>query len=195
MADSSFQITTSPEAFERVLGDLESGNLKDVLDEVQNWHPADVARAAGLVPRDAAAQLVAALPHDFAADVLSELDESYSAELLDDVPLDRVTRLLNRLDSDDAADVLGELDAEKVPHVLQALEDRDAITGLLAYGPETAGGIMATEYVAILESATVAEATEEVRRNAETVEEIFVVFVVDEAGRLKGFVSIKRLLL
>lgn len=195
MPDSSFQITQSPEAFERVLGDLESGNLGNVLDEVQDWHPADVARAAGLVSKDTAAQLIAALPHDFAADVLSELDESYSAELLDDVPLDRVTRLLNRLDSDDAADVLGELDAEKVPHVLQALEDRDAITGLLAYGPETAGGIMATELVAVPENATVAEATEEVRHNAETVEEIFVVFVVDEAGRLKGFVSIRRLLL
>ena len=195
MSDGSYQIDISPQLIEAVLRDLESGNLQDALGVVRKMHPADAARVAGVVPREAAARMIAALPLDFAADVLAELDESYSAELLEDVPLDRLTRLVNRLASDDAADVLGELDAAVSPRVLQALEDREAITGLLKYGPETAGGIMATEYVAVPESATVAQATEEVRRNAETVEEVFVVFVVDDFGRLTGFVSLKRLLL
>ncbi|MDE2731941.1 MAG: magnesium transporter [Bacteroidota bacterium] len=195
MSDGSYQVDISPQLIADVLRDLESGSLQDVLDVVSGLHPADAARVVGVVPRDSAARMVAALPPDFAAGILAELDESYSAELLEDVSVDKLTRLLNHLDSDDAADVLGELDAAVIPRVLQALEDREAITGLLKHGPETAGGIMATEFVAVPESATVAEATEAVRRNAETVEEIFVVFVVDHAGRLTGFVSLKRLLL
>lgn len=195
MSESSFQVSISPELFEQVQSGLEAGQLDQVVTEIQTLHPADAARVVSVIAKDSAAQLLAAMPPDFAAEVLSELDESYSAELLEGASLDRLTGLINRLESDDAADVLGEMDAEITPHVLQGLEDRDAITGLLAYGPETAGGIMAAEFVAVPERATVAEATEEVRRNAETVEEIFVLFVVDDAGCLTGFVSLKRLLL
>ena len=116
-------------------------------------------------------------------------------ELLEEAAPERLTKLIDELDTDDAADVLAQLDDDVREKVLPALEDADDIRDLMAYDEETAGGIMATELVAVPPGWTVAQATEEVRRNAETVEEIFVIFVVDGEGRLQGFVSLKRLLL
>ena len=91
--------------------------------------------------------------------------------------------------------MLADLDEEVALQVLPELEDAEDVRELLAYDEETAGGIMATELVAVPQTWTVAEATEEVRRNAETVEEVFAVFVIDEAEVLQGVVTLKRLLL
>ena len=195
MSESTFQVPVSHQIPDEVLESLEAGRLDDALNVVQDWHPADLARVASQVRKDAAATLITALPLDIAANVLSELDESYSAEILHKLPQDRLASLVNQLDSDDAADVLGELNADLVAKVLRELEDRDAVASLLSFDAETAGGIMATELVSVPVNSTVGEATEAVRHNAETVEEIFVVFAVDSDGCLQGFVSLKRMLL
>ena len=174
---------------------LAAGGRAAALLRVKDLHPADLARVISHLPRDHAETLFFGLPASVGADVLSDLDDAFCAELLEDVGPERLTRLLDELDTDDAADVLARLEEEVVAHVLPSLADAVAIKALLAYDEETAGGIMATEFVAVPPDWSVAEATEEVRRNAETVEEIFVIFVVDKAGRLEGFVSLKRLLL
>jgi magnesium transporter len=103
--------------------------------------------------------------------------------------------VLDEMESDDAADVLADLPPAIVEDVLERLEDAEEVQGLLEYEEDTAGGIMGTDFVAVLESMTVGEATEEVRRNAESVEPIFAVYVVDSERHLLGIVSLKRLLL
>jgi magnesium transporter len=75
------------------------------------------------------------------------------------------------------------------------LESREDITDLLDYDEESAGGIMAREFVSIPPDWTLAEATEEVRRNADTVDELYTAFVVDDQGVLEGVISLKDLLL
>jgi magnesium transporter len=130
-----------------------------------------------------------------ASETVTDLDDAFRAALMEGLSRDRLTGLLDALDTDDAADVLADLPAEQVRDVLPALEDRADITDLLDYDEETAGGLMAREYVAIPPDWTLAEATEEVRRNVETVDEIYTAFVTDEAGVLQGVVSLKQLLL
>lgn len=174
---------------------LDTGQRGMVLNLVADLHPADLARLISHLPRDEAEQLFDWLPADLGGDVLADLDDAFRADLLEEAEPERLTELIDELDTDDAADVLADLDDEVASQVLPELEDAEDIRELLAYDEETAGGIMASELVAVPPSWTVAEATEEVRRNAETVEEIFVIFVVDEAERLEGFVSLKRLLL
>ncbi len=174
---------------------LDTGQRGMVLNLVADLHPADLARLISHLPRDEAEQLFEWLPADVAADVVDDLDDTFRADLLEEVETERLAEIIDELDTDEAADVLADLPEEVASQVLPELEDAAELRELLAYDEETAGGIMATELVAVSPSWTVAEATEEVRRNAETVEEIFVVFVVDETERLKGFVSLKRLLL
>ncbi|MFQ5568070.1 MAG: magnesium transporter [Rhodothermales bacterium] len=174
---------------------LDAGQRGMVLNLVADLYPADLARLLSHLPRDEAKQLFQWLSPEIGADVVVDLDDAFRADLLEEEPPERLTELIDELDTDDAADVLADLSKEIASQVLPELEDAEEVRELLAYDEETAGGIMATELVAVPPTWTVAEATEEVRRNAETVEEIFAVFVVDEGEKLVGVVTLKRLLL
>ena len=174
---------------------LEEDDITSAVDLLKELHPADVARFVTGLRRDEAASVTLALPTIIGANVLAELDEAFCADLLSEVSTERITSLLNELESDDAADVLGNLDETVRQRVLRALEAREAVSDLLEYDAETAGGIMATEVVAVMADWTVAEATEEIRRNVEKSQNLYAVFVIDKSGQLKGFVGMRRLLL
>ncbi|NBC17618.1 MAG: magnesium transporter [Bacteroidetes bacterium] len=166
-----------------------------VLNLVADLYPADLARLLSHLPFDEARRLFRWMPPEQGSDVLAELDSAFRADLLEEERPQRLTALLDDLDTDDAADVLADLSDEVALRILPDLEYADDLRELLGYGEETAGGIMAREYVAVPIDWTVADVTEEVRRNAETVEEIYAVFVIDEAETLQGVITLKRLLL
>ncbi len=174
---------------------LDQSRLDAALTRVAGLHHADLARIISNLSRSDTEKLFVALEAPIAAQVLSELDDALCEDLLEDVGPERLRNLLNALSSDDAADVAALMPPEMASKVLPQLENADIIRGLLAYGDETAGGIMAKELVAVAPDWTVSEAIEEVRRNRKMVEELYVIFVVDTAGSLRGFVSIMRLLL
>ncbi len=174
---------------------LEHNNIEGAANLLQNVHSADIARLISGLSQEDAIALILALPLLTGARVLAELDEVLCADLLSEVPSERITSLLNELESDDVVDVLGNLDETLRHRVLRVLEDREIVKDLLEYDEETAGGIMAIEVVAVMADWTVAEATEEVRRNADHSENMYVVFVTDQLKHLKGFVTIRRLLL
>jgi len=66
---------------------------------------------------------------------------------------------------------------------------------LLVHDRETAGGIMAKEFVAVDQDAPVDAAIQEIRRRAGEVGEVYNVYAVDREGRLTGVLSLKKLLL
>lgn len=166
-----------------------------VLNILGDLHPADLARIVTHLARSEARTTLEWLPVETAADVLSELDDDFRAALADAIPQERLTAMIDELETDDAADVLADLPLEVARKILSELEDHVDVKELLSFDEESAGGLMATEFVAVRKEFTVAEATEEVRVNAETVEEIFVLFVTDETEKLLGIVTMKRLLL
>lgn len=174
---------------------LDSDQRGMVLNVAADLHAADVARLLRHLPFDEAWRLFHWLSTEQASEVLAELDSGYRAALLEEVRPERITAIIDELNTDDAADVLADLPAEVARQVLPGLVDAEDVEELLGYKEDTAGGIMGTEYVAVHPDMTVAEATEEVRRNAETVEEVFALFVADEQEQLKGIVSLQRLLL
>lgn len=166
-----------------------------VLNIISDLHAADIAVLLQHLPVEPADAFFRWLSPEVGAEVLPELDDSFRAQLLADLHTDRISAFLDEMDSDDAADVLAELPVEVASEVLPALDDAEAIEVLLRYEEDTAGGIMGTEYVAVPETWTVEDATEEVRRKADVVEPIYSVFVLDEQQRIVGGVSLKRLLL
>ena len=169
-----------------------------VLNLIVDLRPADLARIVSHLPLADARTLFDWIPSEQTADVLPELESALRGELLDDLTTPEIVVLLDQLETDDQADVLGDLaetDAATADAVLPQLEDAADVRQLLTYDDETAGGLMSTEFVAVQETATVAEATEEVRRCAETLGEVYVVYTIDASGRFVGVVSLKRLLL
>ena len=174
---------------------LAEGQRGMVLNLVADLYPADVALLLYHLPSDEAKQLFRWLPPELASDSLAELEDTFRASLLEGLSQSVLANLLDALDTDDAVDVLADLPEEVALQLLPDLEDTEDLTELLEYGEETAGGIMAREFVAVQPDWTLQEAVEEVRRHADDVDEIYTAYVVDETETLVGVVSLKRLLL
>ena len=130
------------------------------------------------------------------SEILSEMDEEAAAEVLSEMRLPRAVRILDDFEPDDAADIVAELDDEVRDRLMSRLEktSRRTIEKLLAYDPETAGGIMTTEVDTALETMTVDEATALIREFADKHEDLHYVYVVNEEHRLKGIVSLRKLI-
>ena len=180
---------------ERLEDLLESGDREEAVRIAASLHPADLARLLNYLPTGERETLFGWLPSEQAGLVLAELDEELRTRLLEETHPERLSEFLGYLETDDAADVLADLPEEVAARVLPLLDRSEEVRSLLHYDEESAGGIMGTEFVIVPETWTVAEATEEVRRNAETVEAVFAVFVSDAQGRVQGMVSLKNLLL
>jgi magnesium transporter len=102
------------------------------------------------------------------------------------------------MDSDDAADVMADLDEERKIEVLNEIEDFEQagdIVDLLEYEEDTAGGIMAKELVKVNENWTVATCLQEISKQAQEVDEIYYIYVIDDAEKLKGVLSLKKLII
>ncbi|MFB6247255.1 MAG: magnesium transporter [Salinibacter sp.] len=174
---------------------LADGQRGMVLNLVADLYPADVALLLRHLPATEAKQLFRWLPPELASDTLTELEDAYRIALLEELSATALTDLLDALDTDDTVDVLADLPDERALQVLPDLKDTEDLVELLEYGEETAGGLMAREYVSVPPDWTLQEATEEVRRNADAVDEVYTAYVVDADGLLVGVVSLKRLLL
>ncbi|MBI9062250.1 MAG: magnesium transporter [Marinilabiliaceae bacterium] len=166
---------------------------------LEELHPADIAEIYEELTIDEAKSLYFLMDDDTAADVLTELEEDDRKKFLTSLPSEVIAkRFIDKMDSDDAADVLGELDDERQREVLSHIEDVSAagdIADLLAYDEDTAGGLMAKELIKVKENWSIPTCLRSMRRQAEEVDEVYYVYVVDNDGLLKGTLSLKRMLL
>lgn len=101
------------------------------------------------------------------------------------------------MEPDDAVDVIEQLPREEQKELLGQMEAEEVelLEELIAYPPDTAGGIMSPQVVALSKEMTVEEATSELRRAAEEAETIYYAYVVDEEQRLLGVLSMRDLAL
>jgi magnesium transporter len=134
-----------------------------------------------------------------ASDVLVEIPESNRRRFLRVLPPEIIaSKFLEFMDSDDAADVMADLDEERKIEVLNEIEDFEQagdIVDLLDYEEDTAGGIMAKELVKVNENWTVATCLQEISKQAQEVDEIYYIYVIDDSEKLKGVLSLKKLII
>jgi len=171
---------------------------KIVLRELLAKDPADIAELLEELSQQQAADLVHRLfLRHAAAEPLGEMDPDDSAELV--VQLDRAeaSEILARMDPDDAVDVLLELPEEIQQDLLSKLSRQDAevLTDLLAYPPDTAGGLMSPEIVPLSLSMSAGEAIDLLRRRQEEAETVYYAYAVDDEGRLQGVLSLRDMAL
>jgi magnesium transporter len=101
------------------------------------------------------------------------------------------------MDTDDAVDIIQDLDEEKQEEVLAHIGDIEQasdIVDLMQYDEDTAGGLMGTEMVVVNENMSMPECLQEMRKQAEDLDEIYNVYVVDDDGRLKGVFPLKKMI-
>ena len=159
-------------------------------------HPADIADLVHELSPDERAAVLDALEDDLAADTFEELHPSYQASLLLDLPDDKASELLANMAPDDAADLLADLPDDRRRHFIAMMKKGDAadLRELLSYPEHSAGGIMTTDYAWARLDDTAAEATQRLREQAEYVETVYYIYVVDRSEKLRGVFSLRDLL-
>ncbi|MFT4601907.1 MAG: magnesium transporter, partial [Arenicella sp.] len=185
------------EFLERLQQLLETGNSASVIDELENVHPADIADILTSLGVEESKQILDLLDDQISAEALMELDEDYRERIIKKLSTDEIIELVDNLESDDAADLLGELEEEEKDEIISQLEDKEhasEITDLLKYDEDTAGGLMHKEYIKAKTHWAVDRTVIELRRQAEEVERVHSIYVVDKDDVLLGILSLKALL-
>lgn len=163
-----------------------------------DMHPADIAELYQDLDLDEAEYLYKLLDDDTRADVLMELDEDDRRKLLADLPAEEIAKqYIDHLDTDEAVDLIQELDEDDREEILSHIDDVEQagdIIDLLKYDEDTAGGLMGTEMIVVNENWSMPECIKQMRMQAEDLDEIYYVYVVDNDDRLKGVLPLKTLI-
>lgn len=164
-----------------------------------DMHAADIAEIYNELNIEGARFLFLLLDGEKASDVLAELDEDDREQFLKVLPSEVIAqKFIDHMDSDDAADVIGDLSEEKQQEVLLHIDDVEQagdIVDLLSYDEDTAGGLMAKEMIEVNENWTILTCLKELARQADEVDEVYYLYVIDNDNLLKGIVSLKKMLL
>ncbi len=176
---------------------IEKQNHGALLNILIDLHPADIEEILNHLKKDKRKYLFDLLPTELASEVLVELDTPIADQILEDKSDEEISDLVEEMDSDDAADVISELDDDIAERVLEKMDDEEAdeVKQLLYHEEDTAGGIMALEFIALPENATVNRAIEEIRENREEIDEVYSIWVIDNQKHLLGSVSLTDLVL
>lgn len=176
---------------------LDKGNDSFVAANVSVLHASDVAGIMHEISLSERKYLFKLLPNELAADTLLELDDDFREELLESLTNREIAAHLDEMDSDDAADVVGDLPEERKQEVISEIKDKDQvedIVQLLTYDEDMAGAIMASELIKVNVNLTVDRCVVELRKQAQDVENVYTIYVVDDDDTLLGLLSLKSLL-
>ena len=174
------------------------GRYDDVRQLLADVHPADIAELLNQLDEPRVRQRVfGLLPSEAASAVLSLISPAVRDELVANLSDRELAGLVEELDTDDAADLLETLPEERTPTVLAEMpsELAEEIGDLLDHPPDTAGGIMQTEYVSVPQYATVEQAIGLIRRAQDDVPEVHDVFVMNVERHVTGILPLSNLVL
>ena len=177
---------------------IKKEEAREVLKMLEGLHATDIAEIMDELSMDEAKFLYLQLEGERASDVLIEMPENDRKRFLKVLPPEVIAhQFIEYMDSDDAADIVGEMEDDMKQAVLQKIEDKEQagdIADLLEYDEDTAGGLMAKELVKVNENWTVQTCLKEISTQAEEIDEIYFVYVVDDDDILKGILSLTKLI-
>lgn len=188
----------SKEFLDELIDYIKNDEAEKLLDTLKELHPADIAELIKEMDMEEADYVVSHLDSDTAAETLMELDEDDRHRLPEDMSNKDIAKLfIEHLDTDDAVDLIQELDKEDQEEVLSHVDDVEqagSIIDLMKYPEDTAGSLMGTEMIVVNENWSMPECVKRMREQAEDMDEIFYVYVIDDDRKLKGILPLKTLI-
>ena len=172
--------------------------LKIDMKALEAIHPADLADIVEELSHEGREAVFESLDSEVAADTLSEVDDTKTqAAILESLDADRAADIVEEMSPDEAADVLAEMTEASSEAILDEMEadEKTDVEELLEFDEDSAGGLMNSEYIAVPDTGTVADAMRIIRENEEQADTLTTVFLIDGAGRLTGTLPVGRLFL
>lgn len=161
--------------------------------------PREIARALSRLREESHIRIFTLLSPESAAHILAELSAAQAADLLDDLPATRAAAIVDRLPSDEQADLLSELDETDAAAILREMAPEEArdVRLLSQYPPDSAGGLMITEYLVYSEDARVRDVLDDMRAHAEqyATYDVQYAYITTLTGSLVGVLQLRDLLL
>jgi magnesium transporter len=178
---------------------LEQNAQQELRQLLDNMYEQDIAELVDKLGIDDARDIILLIHKDKIIKVLVEMEDSLRTQFLSAYgPGEIAERFIQNMDSDDATYVLGHFPNKQKEEVIANLTDIEyasSLLSLLSYDEYTAGSLMAVELVKANVNWTVGQCIEEIRRQAENVDNIYVVYIVDNYERLSGIITLKNLIL
>ena len=192
-----FELTK--EFLQEIIDKIDRKEFELIKTQLSELHNVDIAELIEELDEEYGKILFELFEDETSAEILIELDEENRESVLEDLSSREIAEeLIENLDSDDAADIIADLPSDKKVEVLSHIEDIEHasdIVDLLSYPENTAGGLMAKELIKVNEKWAVLRCVREMRKQAEEVDKVYTIYVVDDDDVLLGTLSLKKLLL
>lgn len=181
-----------------LIKDKSAAALKNILEDLYDFDIAVIID--NLEDDEDAVYLFSLLKDETASEVILEINDHRREFITEKLSGEKISDIVSEMYSDDATDFVSELEPDTKQEVLENLdkidkEDSHELRELLSYDENTAGGIMAKEYIAINETRTISEAVRDIQEKAEEVDQFYNIWITDDQNKLLGIVSLKRLIL
>lgn len=180
--------------FQQALDVRDSDFVRSSLEEI---NPADITALLYEFNGEESKYVLDLLTVEVRSKIINDLDSDTRKTFLTHYTATEITEVVNQLDSDDAADILNELPIKTSEEIIASLDPdlKSQVIDLLRYDENVAGGLMAKELIKAQADWNVVQCVEEIRKQAENVTKFYTVYVVDDADRLLGKVSLQKLIL
>ncbi|MDN5215453.1 magnesium transporter [Fulvivirgaceae bacterium BMA12] len=194
----STQFELSKEYLERLKLAIEEKNVDFIRETMEGVNPADISAVLEEFDGVDSKYVVDNLDTAIGAQIISDLEEDTRKDFLKVFEPGEIAQFIEIIDSDDGADILNEIPVKIREKIIASLDNEEKVShllDLLRYEEDTAGGLMAKELIKANINWTVIQCIEEIRRQAENVEKIYSMYVVDDRDKLLGRVSLKKIIL
>lgn len=183
------------EVLEKIRIALSEGNWDEVTTLLESLRRSDQAEVFSDLPPAQQKEILPLLTPESTADILEELEDEDVAKIANQLDPARLVEIVDNMEPDEAADLLGDIPPEQAEEVLAKIDEADEVRSLLEHADETAGGMMTSLDVNIIQDMTVDEAIWHLRHLSPDSEEIYYLFVQDKKGHLVGVVSLRQLVI
>jgi magnesium transporter len=188
----------SREYIDRLREAIEAEDNQFIVASLEGVDPRDISSVLDELDLEGAKYVLNLLNDETAANIINELDPDVRSKFLKNVEPEKINILLDNLETDDAVDIINELPVKLREEIIAGIENEERaayIIDLMRYEEDCAGGLMAKELVKANLNWNVVQCIEEIRRQAENVQKIYSVYVVDDNDILLGRTSLKRIIL
>jgi magnesium transporter len=174
---------------------LAQNDIAELREFTVALHPARTAEFMEGLTADEAWRVLQHADSEIRAQNFLYFERPKQVEIVEQQSRGEIGQFIADLPADDRVDILKSVDPAIVEELLPFVPaiDRRDILRLQSYPEGTAGAMMTTDFAKLPEGLTVKQALDEIAKQAEGLETIYYMFIVDQEDHLRGVVSARQL--